>query len=71
MEEREDRGLLAQLEQMLVDDCGELDVLERENQGLRSKLENYTDLKVRHDGLRDEKAQLLVLKRDLDSFTRS
>jgi DNA repair exonuclease SbcCD ATPase subunit len=70
-EEREYRGLLVQLEQMLVDYREELDALERENQELQSKLENYTDLKARHDALREEEAKLLVLKRDPDSFTRS
>jgi DNA repair exonuclease SbcCD ATPase subunit len=70
-EEREYRGLLVQLEQMLADYREELDVLERENQELQSRLENYTDLKERHAALKDEEAKLLALKRDLDSFSRA
>jgi DNA repair exonuclease SbcCD ATPase subunit len=69
-EEAEYARLCAELQQMLTDFREELVALERENSELQSRFDGYSDLKDKYTALRNEEAQLLQLKHDLDAINR-
>jgi hypothetical protein len=69
-EEAEYAGLCRRLEQMLNHFREDLANLEHENLELQHRMENGGDLRAKCQALKEEEAELLRLKSDLDAATR-